>query len=710
MSFVGEIKRRKVFQVAAVYAVVAWLLVQIVATVEVPLNLPDWFDTVAIVLLAIGFPIAVILAWAFDLTPQGIRSESDAHVQKRLVPVHAGGQWLNYALQGLVLLAVGFLVIDQYVLDPGGGMSVVSSPASPSPASSTYVTRTNIDLGETELVGNTGLSAHLAFSPDGRRLAYAAQVDGTSQLYLRDLDQLDARLIANTEGAFYPFFSPDGEWIGFYDDSEGVLKKVSVRGGQPQTLADAVFTGGGSWTSDDTIVFASGNNSAGRFLFRIPATGGTPEVLFPPDPETGHTNPEVLPGGDAVLLVVRQGALGLGSARDASIAVLSLKTNELRGLIERGHTPRYSPTGHIVFVRDGDLWAVPFDPSRLDTTGPEVLVVDGVQQDGRLGGAAYTISNDGMLMYAPGGDTGAGQNLGNLAWVNRDGRKELLTTEPEIFFLPKISPDEEDLLVSIRSESDLGDIWIMDLVGGGPRQRLTIGQGPHYYAHWTPDGQHLIYWWDPPDEEAGLFRQAADGTGEAERLTASGSELQAIEALTPDGTQLIFRQATPSDDLYLFSLSQDSDPQPLLAGAYDERDAEISPDGQWIAYSADQTGQLEIYVRPFPNVGDGRWQISDGGGTEPAWGPDGSELYFRNGLGFFAVEIRSEGSSLSKGTPEEMFAGLYRNDLGSTPNYDVSRDGQRFVIIDESEQRSRRSVLVVVENWFEELERLAPTE
>ncbi len=708
MSFLREMTRRKVFQVATVYAVVAWLLVQIVATVEVPLSLPDWFDTVAIVLLALGFPIAVILAWAFDLTAQGIRSESDPRIQENLIPVHAGGQWPNYILQGLVLIAVGFLVIDQYVLERGVAVRGEDGSASLSTAASVNVKRTEINLGVTESLGDTGLGAQVTLSRDGRRIAYAAQVDSTSQLYLRNLDQLEARLIPGTQGARNPFFSPDGEWLGFYDEQEGILKKVSVDGGAPQALADATFASGGSWMSDDTIVFGTGDSTTGRKLFRVSATGGAPEILVPPGPETGHGHPDVLPGSDAVLLAVRPGIGGNGPARAGHIALLSLATNELRTLIEPGHAPRYSPTGHVLFVRAGDLWAVPFDAQRLETTGPEVRVIAGVQQDGHFGSAAYAISGDGMLVYLPGGDMAVeGQNT-SLKWVDRDGREEPLDLEPSLYMGPQLSPDGERVAAVLRTETEIGDILIIDLMTN-TRSRLTSGQGPHYYPRWTPDGESLVYWWGPPDEEAGgLFRQAADGTGRPERLTVSGSSFQIPHSFADDGSWMVFEHTTPNDDLYLMSLDEGTEPQPLLNGPYDETDAVISPDERWIAYASDETGRFEIYVRPFPNVNGGSWQISDRGGIEPLWSPDGSELFFRSGAGFFSVSIRSEGAAIARGTPEEMFTGVYKDDPGAAPNYDISLDGQRFLVIDESNRSSEQAVLVAIENWFEELDRLAP--
>ena len=705
MSILGEIKRRKVFQVAAVYAVVAWLIIQIVDVVGEPLTLPSWIDAVVIVLLAVGFPIAVILAWAFDLTPQGIRADSE--IQGSSLSAQVGGQRLNYLLQGLVLVAVGFLVIDQYVLEPGARVRAVGGPTSPSPASSANVRRTNINLGVTEALGNTGLRAHVALSPDGRRLVYAAQVDGTSQLYLRALDQLEARSMPGTEGAFYPAFSPDGEWVVFHTDSAGV-KKVSVRGGQPQTLTSATFGGGFSWVTDETIIYGTGGATVGRSLFRISANGGTPEDLVEPEPGTGHVRPEVLPGGDAVLFVIKPGDGGGGPASDGRIAVLSLETDDIRNLVEGAHTPRYAPTGHILFVRSGDLWAVPFDAERLETTGPEVPVVHGVAQDGVRGGAAYAISSDGMLVYAPGDDAALGGRT--LVWVDREGREEALAVEQRGYMHPQLSPDGQRVAV-VDLDGTNPDLWIIDLMRG-TSGRITFNPGEDRAPLWTPNGEQVAFWSARGNqEESGLYRQAADGTGQAEQLTSSVTQ-QHPETFSPDGSQLVFRETgTGGDDLYILALDDEGASRPLMQGAFFEGAAAISPNGRWIAYHSDESGELNIYVRPFPNVGDAKWQISIDGGMYPRWGPEGGELFYRNGIEMLAVSVEGE-DTFSAETPEALFTASYWGPDNVSSTYDISPDGQRFMMLKEftvsEQQASDQTVLVAVENWFEELRRLAP--
>jgi len=707
MSFLGEIKRRKVFQVAAVYAVVAWLLIQVVDVVGEPLTLPDWINAVVIVLLAVGFPIAVILAWAFDLTPHGVKVASDMPAAEIHVPLP--GQRLGYAIQGLILLAVAFLVLDQYLFQPRAGVEAARDDSQ----LSSGVNRFNINLGATEPVGNTGLPAHVALSRDGRRLVYAAQVDGVSQLYLRPIDQYEARPIPGTSGAFFPFFSPDGDWVGFYTDvPDAYLKKVSVQGGLPQTLADATWSGGGYWLGDDTIIYGTGDPSNRRVLFRTPATGGQREIFLEPEPSSGHVWPEVLPDGNAVLYTVRPGRNGNGPARGAHIAVLSFETGDARILIERGHTPRYASTGHILFARDGNLWAVAFDAERLQTIGPEVSVIAGVSQDSALGGAAFAISDDGMLVYASGGDWRAdGESGRRLVWVDREGREQPLGIAAGTYEAMRLSPDGRRLaarsLVGTNSE-----IWIYDLSQGAPT-RLTFAASDDSRPVWTPDGQRIVFSSDR--EGRGLHWKAADGTGQVERLTRSES-FQAAEAWSPDGRQLIYREEGEDSDLYLLSMSGNEEwvSRPLLRTPFEESAASISPDGAWVAYQSNEGGPYEIYVRPFPDVESGRWQISTDGGIEPFWGPNGRELFYRSTQGTMSVSVTTE-PSFTHDPPRVLIDRIYLSLAGAYPSYAVSPDGQRFLMIasvaGQSEaQGSAATQLNVVENWFEELSTLAPTE
>ena len=314
------------------------------------------------------------------------------------------------------------------------------------------------DLGLTERVRN-GVRAHPVLSPDGTRLVYAIQLDGTTELYTRSLEELKAHPMPGTNGAYHPFFSPDGEWVGFFTSAgDQQLQKVSIRGGQPQPLCDACEApagGGATWGSDDTIVFSTQGPDQQR-LFRLSlAEAGAPQVLTSVDREQGeraHLAPHILPGGDSALFTI---SMRRRNPNEARIAVVSLETGTYRTLIERGYNARYVPSGHVVFVRAGELWAVPFDRDRSETTGPEALILEGMQWDSRAAAEApFAFSDDGLLVYVPGADVNAGAKS-SLVWVDRQGREEMLPLEPARYSHPQVSPDGSRVAVAITDDSPL---------------------------------------------------------------------------------------------------------------------------------------------------------------------------------------------------------------------------------------------------------------
>jgi Tol biopolymer transport system component/predicted Ser/Thr protein kinase len=589
------------------------------------------------------------------------------------------------------------------------GVMRSSAPGADSAQTTETLTRRYLlGLGPTETLGNTGLLAHLALSRDGHRLLYTARVDGRAQLYLRQLDQLEARPIPETAGAYHPFFSPEGEWAAFFtDETDAKLKKIAIRGGASQTLANTpAYSGGGSWmTREDSIVYVTQDSAGGRGLFKIRATGGEPELLLQSNNQEGYVTPEVLPGDQAVLLAVRPGVGGGGNAREGSIAVLSLATGELKTLIEGGYRPQYAPTGHIIFVRAGDLWAVPFDVARLEKMGPEVPVIQGIQQGGFVGGAAYAFSTDGVLMYVPGGDTDAGATR-SLVWVDRNGQAEPLDAERRYYLYPRISPDGDRLAVTILAAGNF-DVWIYDLMRR-TTSRLTFDTSIEGRPIWTPNSQHVVFS-SSSEGASNLFWQAADGTGQPERLVES-TTARAV-SFSPDGEQLLFSEQSPTWDLRLVTLEGDRASEPLIQTPSGEYLASISPDGRWLSYTSDESGREQVYVRPFPDVDSGKWQISQDGGAEPTWGPAGRELFYRNGAEMLAVTVEAD-AGFSAGRPRVLFRGNYSEAGGANrPSYDVAPDGQRFLMMrDEapSEQSSSGTQVVVVDNWFEELMQRAP--
>jgi len=709
VSFVSELRRRNVFKVGAAYAIVAWLLLQITDVVLPTFNAPQWVAQTITFVLAIGFPVAVVLAWAFDITPQGIKTTASQAQQDLGTPATA--LRFGYISQALILLAVGFLLADQFLLRPrtntvgqdAGIFTVRAALDSYGP-----VRRSRLPIGELELLGNTQLLAHLDLSRDGSQLVYAAQVDGAAQLYLWPLDDMHAQPIAGTGGAYFPFFSFEGDRIGYFADTTGRgLQRIPVRGGASQHLANAVFSGGASAAENDVIVYSTQDDEGGRSLFHIGPTGD-PTNLLHSTAEEGFVTPHALPGGRAVIYAVRPGGGGSGAARDGRIEVLSVETGDRKTLVERAFGPRYSPTGHLTFARAGSVWAAPFNLETLEMTGPEIPVVDGVQQNGNLGGVAYTFSDDGTLIYVPGGDvSGGGPSLRTLVWVDREGNETAIDAPPNNYRHPRLSPDGDYLAATVLTGGN-EDIYVIDLVTGAPR-RLTFDVAADVSPVWAPDGDRVVF--ASSRQGGGIFSKAADGSGPVERLTPSSAAVFP-ETFSPDGATLVFRSGSDRT-LYTLSTRDGSDARPLLPSAFGDHASAISPNGQWIAYDSHERGSGQIVVRPFPEAVAKQWQISDLGMSEPLWSHAGDELFYDGG-GRLMVSHVSTVSEFAYEPPAEMLqTSAYVFGSGDDrPSFDLHPDDQRFVMIKPVDPGSAYGSgvveLVMVENWFGELLRLAP--
>ncbi len=562
---------------------------------------------------------------------------------------------------------------------------------------------TRLALTLTEQLGSTraGLDENVvALSPDGKRLVYVT-VQG---LYLRPMDSLQASPIPGTEEALSAFFSPDGQWVGFFTDGE--LKKVSISGGAPLTLCDAAGVRGASWGTDNTIVF--GQTGAG--LSQVSAAGGTPRQLTTLDSKTGETDqihPQILPGGKAVLFTSRDG----GNLDNWQIVVQSPETGERQVLVQ-GTYARYVVTGHLVYAQagtPGTLLAVPFDVERLEVTGIPVPIVEGVQQSAASGLAQFSFSDLGTFVYVPGG-TGTG--LSRLVWVDRQGTAEPLAAPPHLYRGPSLSPDGGRVAVTITEPK--ADIWVYEIA----RQtltRLTFEGSENQQPQWTPDGKRVTWRSIREGVPGNLFWKLADGTGAAERLTTSEFR-QNPGSWSPDGQFLAFHQrpstgSSPTErDIWILPLEGERKPQSILQTQFNELGPVFSPDGRWLAYISDESGRNEIYIRPFPKVEEGKWQISTAGGVEPRWARNGRELFYRNEIGdqMIVVEITGE-PTFRAGTPRVLFEGIYQRSAGGAAFYDVRPDAQRFLMVQAGEQGAGAGQINVILNWFEELKRLVPT-
>jgi eukaryotic-like serine/threonine-protein kinase len=587
-----------------------------------------------------------------------------------------------------IILSVGIFLFGVAV----AGIVVWNLKPARSPAPQP-VTRMVIDLPPGQQLAGLETGPALALSPDGTHLAYVARQGGIQQLYLRAMDGLEATPVPGTEGAICPFFSPDGQWVGFF--AGGALKKVSVSGGAALTLGVASLPGGASWGSQGIIGFAPTQIGP---LQEVPDAGGAPQSLTRFEKgDTTHRWPEFLPGGKALLFAAAPNSINFGGAQ---IAAQPVGVGERRNLIQGGMNPRYALSGHLVYTQGGSLMAVPFDPQRLAVTGTAVPVVEDVMQSPVSGAAQYTMSATGSLAYIPGGVQSAQFRL---EWVNRNGAEQPLAVPARSYMLPRLSPDGRRVAVAITEQET--HIWLYDFAREA-WTRLTFEGNVNSVPVWTPDGKRIAFN-SSKEGSLNIFWQLSDGSGGLERLTTS-QYLHAPESWSPDGQLLAFFEVNPASqrDIWVLRIS-DRKAQPFLRTQFDEAVPQFSPDGRWLAYISNESGPNEVYVQSYPGPG-GKWQISTEGGAEPVWNPNGRELFYRNGEKLMAVDIATQ-AGFAAGKPRMLFQGRYVLAPFPASNYDVSRDGQRFLMLKPSEQEQAAPTKInVVLNWFEELKRRVP--
>jgi Tol biopolymer transport system component len=520
----------------------------------------------------------------------------------------------------------------------------------------------------------------VAVSPDGSRIAFVGNFKGTRRVFVRPLDVFEATPIEGSDGATSCFFSPDGLSIGFIT-AAGTLRVVSLADGVVVTIADTVsFLLGSSW-GQNGIVFVRGET-----LWETPPTGGTARqltMLGGPSKDTQHAWPNVLPDGKIVLFGVRSGDR-------AHIEALDLASGKRQVVVERGTLPLYSTSGHLMFFRDGALLAAKFDLANLRLAGPAVSAISGLPA-GVSGVPVVDASASGTVAYAP---TAA---VSRMVWVTRDGAEQFVGQEIRNYANPRLSPRGDRVLVQA------GDLWVQDLTRGTftrLSQRMDLENG---FPIWAPDGQSVLF-----RSSIGIRTLDASGSGKEQTL-AGTSEWDYPSSITPDGKTLIMQRRTSEEtsfDTYAVPLSEPLAVRPLLNTPSYEGGARLSPDGRWFTYVSNESGRNEIYLRPYEGE-DRRWQVSTSGGTQAIWNPNGKEIVYREGDRFMSVDlVTSPAVSLSQ--PRQLFEQRYAFGSGITiPNFDMSSDGQRFLMIKDEATAGR---LHVVMNWFGDLTRRAPAD
>jgi Tol biopolymer transport system component len=551
--------------------------------------------------------------------------------------------------------------------------------------------RLDVDVGPDVSLGSLA-GADAIISPDGTRMVYVSQ----GRLFTRRLDQPNATELAGTQGAYEPFFSPDGQWVAFF--TVGNLKKISVEGGSAITLCDANFGAGGSWGEDGNIIAALSTTSG---LSRIPSAGGPPTPVT--DVQAGeatHRWPQVLPGGKAVLFTA-----GIGDT--ANIEVMSLADHSTKTLVRGGTFGRYLPSGQLVYVNRGTLFAVPFDVDRLEVRGTPAPVLDQVNYNATAGSAQLDFSQAGTLIYRSGG---AGGGLLTVAWLDGAGKTQPLLAKPGVYARPSISPDGQRLAIEVTEGSGT-DIWLYDWQRD-TMTRLTF-TGIAYNPLWSPDGRYMAF----RTAGGGMSVIRSDGSGKPQSLNQS-KNLQVPWSFTPDGKRLAFleQDSKTGYDLWTVPLESDSaglragKPEVFLQTPADERTPAFSPDGRWMAYVSDESGTYQVYVRAFPDKG-GKWQISNSGGMYPMWSRTGHELFFEaldNHI--MAAAYTEKGDSFVADKPrvwsEKRLALV--GSIGAVKNVDLAPDGKRVVAlmpVETAEGQKVQTHVIFLENFFDEVRR-----
>jgi Tol biopolymer transport system component len=532
----------------------------------------------------------------------------------------------------------------------------------------------------------------VSISPDGAKVVFvASRPDGKVALFIRPIESVAAQPLAGTEGAILPFWSPDSQFIGYADPQNRKLKKVSIKGGPPQIICDAPYSGNfvatGAWSPNGVIVFSNGD--ANQPLYRVAAGGGVPAQLTTLDKtlqEGGHTWPWFLPDGRHFLYTVWS-----SKPQNRSIYVSSLDSDKRTRVMSSESMVEYAPPGVLFFERENGLFAQRFDDKRLTLSGEPVLIADSVISNPANGRVSFAVSSNGTLIYR------SGHTELPLTWVDRGGKAQSVAAEPGSYEDPSLSPDQKRLAFEKTGGTD-GDLWILDLIHGS-NTRFTFDASRNSTPIWSSDGKRVAF----SSDRGGtynLFVKSSEEAGNDELLLKSDHKKSATD-WSADGRYILYTDITPSldDDLWVLPMEGDRKPFVFLKTPFREAAARLSPDGQWVTYQSNESGKDEVYVQSFPTPGN-KSQISNAGGTAPKWRADGKEIFYRSGNALMVVDVvRAEpGKGVAVGPPRVLFQAAFSS--SNLYPYDVSRDGQRFILNGFAQSTALPPIpITVVLNW-----------
>jgi len=612
------------------------------------------------------------------------RTESPARVEARPTKL----PWIPWTISAALFLALAALAACHF-------------KPSPPPA----ITRFPFTLPEDQHFSTTPRT-FLDITPDGTQMVYVAN----NRLFLRNMSELEARAIPGTDlGGFIvnPVFSPDGKWLAFFSAADQTLKRIAVSGGAAVTICSAQAPAGTTWGTSG-IVFAQPSKG----IMRVSPNGGQPELLVAAKDGEQLAEPQMLPGGQAVLFTQAAGAtLGSAAWDKAQIVIQTLKSGA-RKTVQPGASARYLPTGHLVYALAGVLYAVPFDLGRLEATSGPVGIVEGVAR-GAAGGAQFAFSNNGGLIYVSGPVSGAGAGQNVLALVDRKVDVEPIKVPPATYGYPRVSRDGKRVAYQIDDGKD-SSIWIYELSGAAAPRRLTLpGTGTNRYPIWSSDNARVAFQSDR-EGDLGIWWQRADGNGAAERLTKPEKGISHIpDSWSPDGQRFSFTAVKDNTSaVWTYSLPDKKATVFAEVPGSSAGRSVFSPDGKWIAYQVNDGQATHNFIQTYPPTATKYQQPQDGNDHHPVFSPDGKELFYIGGAGIFgSVRITTQ-PSLSFGGPVRAPRSGFQTQGGTfVRTYDVLPDGKRFIgVVTAGQAQSSAAApqIQVVLNWFEDLKQRVP--
>jgi serine/threonine-protein kinase len=597
-------------------------------------------------------------------------------------PSARGYHWVGWIAAALVSVGAVLLMVQ--------GPRSAGQPTAQSPV------HLDLDLGpDVSLAAAFGPA--VIISPDGTRLVFVSEgADGMRRLFTRRLDQGKPTPLVKTEGAYGPFFSPDGQWVGFF--AQGKLKKTRIDGGEPVSLCDAPAGRGASWGDDGNIIAALDTQSG---LSQVAQEGGRPLRLTELSlGDESHRWPQVLPGGKTVLFTAGG---QYGNYDEADVVALFLKDRHRKIVLEQaGMYPHYLVSGHLVYVTKGTLFAAPFDPDRVEVRGTPASLQE-VSADPSIAFAEVAFSRNGTMAYGSGRTGG----LRTVQWLDGAGKTESIASEPASYYFLHLSPDG-NRLVLLMNQGSSSDLWVYDLQRGN-RTRLTSGTRLTSWPVWSPDGRYVVF-----GSAGGMLWTRSDGSGSPQPLTQSKRK-QFPNSFRPDGTQLAYSELTPDGTAELRTVRVENQSGQLRAGESQfflttstaNTHAAFSPDGRWLAYSDAEAGSYEVYVRAFPDNGT-KVPISNAGGLGSAWSRNAHELFYRTeDQKIMAARYTVQQGAFVPDKPR-VWSGKPLANVGTAPNFDLAPDGKRVIALmpaEGPEPTQRQNHVMLVVNFFDELRR-----